>query len=837
MLPAPRQHDLKYPSHGTRVTVRDLFGNIAVRVKQRVKIQESRVEQERAWLSLKRRIVELLLAWNIEVFLTLKDIDTQRQMKLRSRASGQPSRQLSLRYVQDILVQSSYLSDYTDTWIPLSASAQSVSIKGAISIIPRPSKSVQFISIGILPITSTSSGSVIYDDINRVFDLSSFGITDEEEEVSYSKEDRNSKVTTPADVAYRRSRRDLDRWPMFYFNINIKESDEFGSMKSEDFVSDKQLQLISKVLNKAVREWLSSRGYSVRSNRKRPHNGVDKTLGGSSISLATERSFGPIQPRKTDNATSWFQQPFKSHDSSCMESSKFRQGSEQSTAVAGSERTLRAADYTPVSGIMNSADENRAVSDKSTNGKEPSLNSARDAARNFTISNKTETRGSPLNQPTVDGLIQNDISGETEGHIEAEGNNKINDEVLRWIDPLNGSVALLDPCTGNSLPNQGSIASTRPNSQRLSLRPNTGSSTSHLASRKDIGWIQDFLKSWKNPVYEPSGLRIPKAGSFGSGNSIVPLNSSANQDLELRRLKRAALRSSNIVGQVDAKFILTTMQGTCPMPNNSLENQRNARIVVLVDQHAADERCIVEKLLAELYEQNSASESPHVPDQDRVFQIKNVRLMQPIRYEVSEEETRLFSMYNDRFSQWGISYETSSPRNNESNTSQVITIRTVPAVIAERCRSEPKLLIDLLRSEIWQIVGHGTSISLANDAIVGKNNTDHRWMQYSDLCPKGLIELINSRACRSAIMFNDVISHVDCVALIEKLARCSLPFQCAHGRPSMVPLIDLGWKEHSFTDVVDNTSNAFGNREMKFGYHRKLSDQDNFVAAYKKWRG
>lgn len=41
-------------------------------------------------------------------------------------------------------------------------------------------------------------------------------------------------------------------------------------------------------------------------------------------------------------------------------------------------------------------------------------------------------------------------------------------------------------------------------------------------------------------------------------------------------------------------------------------------------------------------------------------------------------------------------------------------------------------------------------------------------------------------------MFNDVLSTEECKRLVERLAGCAFPFQCAHGRPSMVPLVDIG---------------------------------------------
>ena len=41
-------------------------------------------------------------------------------------------------------------------------------------------------------------------------------------------------------------------------------------------------------------------------------------------------------------------------------------------------------------------------------------------------------------------------------------------------------------------------------------------------------------------------------------------------------------------------------------------------------------------------------------------------------------------------------------------------------------------------------------------------------------------------------MFNDVLDVAECTTLIRRLAECVFPFQCAHGRPSMVPVVDVG---------------------------------------------
>jgi hypothetical protein len=40
-------------------------------------------------------------------------------------------------------------------------------------------------------------------------------------------------------------------------------------------------------------------------------------------------------------------------------------------------------------------------------------------------------------------------------------------------------------------------------------------------------------------------------------------------------------------------------------------------------------------------------------------------------------------------------------------------------------------------------------------------------------------------------MFGDPLNMAQCHGLVRALSRCRLPFQCAHGRPTLFPLADL----------------------------------------------
>jgi len=57
--------------------------------------------------------------------------------------------------------------------------------------------------------------------------------------------------------------------------------------------------------------------------------------------------------------------------------------------------------------------------------------------------------------------------------------------------------------------------------------------------------------------------------------------------------------------------------------------------------------------------------------------------------------------------------------------------------------------------------------------------------------PPAVSRLLASKACRAAVMFGDSLSHAECQALLSALAKCDLPFQCAHGRPTVSPMLRL----------------------------------------------
>ena len=71
----------------------------------------------------------------------------------------------------------------------------------------------------------------------------------------------------------------------------------------------------------------------------------------------------------------------------------------------------------------------------------------------------------------------------------------------------------------------------------------------------------------------------------------------------------------------------------------------------------------------------------------------------------------------------------------------------------------------------------------------------------SSLLPPAVIRVVNSKACRSAIMFGDPLLPTECSELIRQLKLTQLCFSCAHGRPTLAPMVDIAAFERHLVKV------------------------------------
>lgn len=213
-----------------------------------------------------------------------------------------------------------------------------------------------------------------------------------------------------------------------------------------------------------------------------------------------------------------------------------------------------------------------------------------------------------------------------------------------------------------------------------------------------------------------------------------------------------------MIAQVDSKFILIKMSGT---------TTTNTPLLVLMDQHAADERVRVEALFERLFSE------PPIPCDP------------PLTFKVLPREAGLLARHVNTFKRWKIRYKVFGK--------DTISVTELPAVISPRCHADPPLLVDALRRHLETISSSSSSSSAEPSSSSSLHTPAQRtWTAGLHECPKGICELLASRACRSAIMFGDELTKQECQVLVERLSKCAFPFGCAHGRPVMVPVVDLG---------------------------------------------
>ncbi|KAF2431944.1 hypothetical protein EJ08DRAFT_610156, partial [Tothia fuscella] len=799
--PAPESHHLCSREHGTKVSVRNLFGNMPVRVKQRALTLEDRGEQERQWEGLRHGLVALMIASGRAITLRVKDLATSRTLtllepknkgdRLQRSDSGVSSQSGRIRLALSILGQAGLISpNDTTAWIPASASSLTIVIKGAISLLPVPTKSIQFLSFGIHPLPG-SAHNELYDHINKLFSKSRFGVVEDEALTEEEKLRRQNDKRFKQDGLTNKQimiEKGVDRWPMFVLNISFKEKG-VRAYAPHLFKSDASLKGVVDVLDALINGWLTSHHFSKAKKRRKSTGSEEDGSDGHitrSLDRKSKRSSRPAtasrviasraaqtrdgSPRKPYTGITSFNElsRIKSARPDLLSSPKHLQVKSRPVSPFVRVETLLPGQLStpkrPKSKLINampldSEQENRTME-----------------------SPKPESDTTPL-------------------HI---------DETLDWTDPITKQSYKVNARTGAAIVPEKLRATISNEPQRrdlfdrrISLRP---------ASKQPPGlnedsprWLKGVLDEWKNPVFHINEKAIPQitleipvpglAGEVPARFRSNPIDKSFTEmsKTNSNRLSKKALKEAKVIAQVDRKFILVTMAATDGGKDDDADDQT---MLVAIDQHAADERCKVEELLNELCKPPSNNDDSTIPPAGQTSGVHTSAISPPLLFRISTREAELFSIHTTRFADWGIIYTTIYPKDKpDTSQNSTVSIHSLPPPISERCKQEPKLLINLLRTELYKTIENGTTPSFHkhhNTHQTHNTHKQHPWLHRIGSCPQGILDMINSRACRSAIMFNDILSLGECEDLVERLAGCAFPFQCAHGRPSMVPLAGLG---------------------------------------------
>mmetsp|Transcript_25133 Transcript_25133/g.29090 ORF Transcript_25133/g.29090 Transcript_25133/m.29090 type:complete len:362 (-) Transcript_25133:111-1196(-) len=252
----------------------------------------------------------------------------------------------------------------------------------------------------------------------------------------------------------------------------------------------------------------------------------------------------------------------------------------------------------------------------------------------------------------------------------------------------------------------------------------------------DIGmhWTRTRVKSLESQIRS-----LTQADSVGSTRAI--------------NLSNEMLSKAKFIGQVDAKFIIVDMEG----------------IICALDQHAADERVGLDRLEKALFAKMNSS------GKDKAVQMisinlskrhniclddlmKFVQLKEPRILSLSSSQYHVIMEHKDLISKWKFTFTV-----NESSTE--LTLVSTPRIFDR--------------------------VATAHDFIQYTQALGYRTSDASLVQPAFVKRALASYACRYSIMFGEILSEETCKNLIQSLSKCDMSFVCAHGRPSIVPLIDL----------------------------------------------
>ncbi|SNX85966.1 related to MLH3 - insertion and deletion mismatch repair protein [Melanopsichium pennsylvanicum] len=386
------------------------------------------------------------------------------------------------------------------------------------------------------------------------------------------------------------------------------------------------------------------------------------------------------------------------------------------------------------------------------------------------------------------------------------------DGMVEWRDPMSGRIFHIDRRTGHSMavemegaradegdlhlarrvrsPHRGIVNRASLN-KGLNLELSKGKPVADDAVESNDEFDDPALDAALASIYSPCPVpcvdTTRQSRFFDSRRCIAPTKPTPFRDLpplnaahttthsktsELEQtVSRADLQEATVLNQVDEKFILCS---TAP------STSRNA-VLFCVDQHAADERYRLERLLEGYVADSVAGVGGHA-------------LRSSVTLAVTVKQCELvlgdkgLKQGLERLG-WGISDMVVI---HAALDHAQVDLNAIPSILREKVLSDSGRVkgLDLLQSSFVNCLEEIASCLNPLEADdTSSNGVD--WVIRSRRFPTSLMDVMKSTACRSAIMFNDPLSKEAAERVVRRLAECRFPFSCAHGRPSLVPLCEV----------------------------------------------
>ncbi|CAL0314267.1 unnamed protein product [Lupinus luteus] len=266
----------------------------------------------------------------------------------------------------------------------------------------------------------------------------------------------------------------------------------------------------------------------------------------------------------------------------------------------------------------------------------------------------------------------------------------------------------------------------------------------------------DNKTKWRES--SPQTPKIDKLVDVQSQNNILDITSGflhlAGDSLIPETISKKCLDDAKVLYQVDKKFIPVVAGST----------------LAIIDQHAADERIRLEELRQKVLSGEAKAITYLDAEQELVL---------------PEIGYQMLHSYCEQIKDWGwiCNIHTQNSESFKRNLDilhrlpMVVTLVAVPCILGVKLND-----VDLL--EFLQQLAE---------------------TEGSSTMPPSVVRVLNSKACRGAIMFGDSLLPSECSLI------------CAHGRPTTVPIVNLDALHNQIAKLglVNNCSN-----DMWHGLHR-----------------
>lgn len=853
-----------------------------------MRAQQAALDEEREWEELKRMLVALLLTREggmPDVGIVLRDFAGNTKAVVRPRIDilgggveegfGNAQREegsddltltgfaeAEIRLLQQVYTPKEIGSQ--SSWERVRARRGNVAMEGWISMTGAPCRRYQFIAVNSHPLLPPPrSTNALHATLNHLFAKSTFGT-----------------VTDPLARGTKQAmkpRKGVDRYPKCILRVICARELEGGSGGGGDFpvlvggeggtgdfssgkggIEGDNLKECVELLSKLVEQFLGVYGFqpsgdlqeAAKEDQEEGGNGnggwdqVGKTPANGSLATALKEPIGDNKPHTI---------------------ARSRSVSPRAAVGVRSIMTRSVAKRLQLSALSTWGSKVKSAR------RDPVEELGRQIVGVPKRVTTTTTPSPPILSRTPSVISSSHNSHDEESHMNIPQVVEDTQDNLYWQNPLTKHVVQVDSRTGNTIldrktddsPELRQLVANRrvsldsykrptasikrqklSTSIRNSLEMESDSPCRNRNAPQESGpFVQCLLDNWKNPVFALQ--KEPPIPTLGPTQAVIALQQQIdmNQDprseyffqeglknlmlqgLGMKRLSKECLRRRKVIGQVDRKFILVVIDD---------ESDNDGELLVIIDQHAADERWRVEKLMEELCRElllenlepmeeerkelvttgqisEKAAAKPTVTETLCTKSIKHTQSTTIIasvppnkllNYPITPREYELLckKLYKKEFASWGVLYKLVAPTRVEKQPFLIFT--HLPRILLDRALTEPTIPFDLVRAHVWDL----SECSRVSWFIGHQENQGDKplpWVDRMRYAPKKLVEVVNSRACRSAVMFGDVLEMGECEELVARLVGrynddggsqdigCLFPFMCAHGRPSMVPLLKI----------------------------------------------